>query len=82
MDIRLHKASSYNEIICIGSNSYSYLQFEDKDRSEDVSSFFSTALVNQFISKGDTNGYDIGNETNDDAYLIVKFNPIQIEVQK
>lgn len=80
-DIRLYKASFYEKIIAIKSDNYTQTFFEDTDHSEDIVKFHSSELVNQFICKGDTAGDDIGNDTNDDAYLLVKFNPITIEVQ-
>lgn len=79
-NFKVFTASGDKKILSIESSSFSNASYRDTDHSIDIPSV-SGGLVSQFLSKGDTGGNDIGNNTNDDSHLIVKFNPVTIMIQ-
>lgn len=81
-DFRLYKASSFEKIIEIKSDTDTEKYYEDRDFDIDILTFEPNELIDQFIVHGHTRNNDIGDGKNDDdSNLIVKFNPIIIEVQ-
>jgi hypothetical protein len=44
-----------------------------------INPFSSTGPVKRFVVKGDTDGMDVGNNTEDDCFLNVEFNKIDVE---
>ncbi|MEL6589513.1 MAG: hypothetical protein AAFQ87_06725 [Bacteroidota bacterium] len=54
--------------------------YTDTDHSVDTRSYSSAHLVKEFRAKGDTGGNDVGNCTNDDAYLSVLFHKVRLEI--
>jgi hypothetical protein len=54
-------------------------EYVDTNHQLDIPPINGSALVQRFEIMGDTSGDDIGNCTNDDVYIIVTFNQIQVK---
>jgi len=79
--ITLYTAPAGKAISEITSADYLNYNYTDYSHSPLTISFNSQTLASKFISNGDTSGNDVGNCTDDDAYLSVYWNPITVQLR-
>ena len=77
----LWTAPNGNTIMRITSAIRSETSYRDTDHELDVPAVNGGNLVRRFEIMGDTGGNDVGNCTDDDVYLNIYFNEVQIEIQ-
>jgi len=76
----IYTAPSNWEIQNIITDMSSTTSYRDTDHDLDVPTVMGGRLVNRFEIMGDTGGNDVGNCTDDDAYLNVYFNAIRVNI--
>ncbi|HUM45927.1 MAG TPA: thiol-activated cytolysin family protein [Chitinophagales bacterium] len=77
-EVKIFTAPSGKKIKQINSDKSTSYDYEDTDHEEDVKEFSSSELIDKFKIKGDTNGDDVGNCTDDDVYLSIYYNTIEL----
>ena len=71
------KGRKFNRIITAASSGGRYT--DNNFDLDYITPFSATGPVKRFVVKGDTDGKDVGNSTDDDCYLNVEFNNIEVE---
>ncbi|KIC95464.1 RICIN domain-containing protein [Flavihumibacter solisilvae] len=73
----LYEAPPGKKIMKINSATFSQAAYVDNDHSIDNIGVSGGDLVRSFEMNGDTGGDDVGNNTDDDTYMSVHFNPVK-----